>query len=122
MKNKNFDEMSERELKIIIEKMKQETRQKYRTKIAEETKKLKLKCKEEIKEKTQELIQIRTIKIRQSRRNINAPHVFKNMARELFGKEYKELTKEEKNKIFTIRQRQRRKAIKEFKANGKNLS
>ena len=44
------------------------------------------------------------------------------MARELFGKEYKELTKEEKNKIFAIRQRQRRKAIKEAKANETNLS
>lgn len=118
----NYNEMDEKELKIIIEKMKKETRQKYKIKIAEETKKLKSQYKKEIKEKTQELIQIRTAKIQSERYKINSPHVFKDMARELFGKEYKELTKEEKNKIFAIRQRQRRKAIKEAKANETNLS
>lgn len=118
----NYNEMDEKELKLVIEKMKQDTRQKYKTKIAEETKRLKQECKEKIKEKTQELIQIRTAKIRNERYKINSPHVFKDMAKELFGKEYKELTKEEKNKIFALRQRQRRKRIKEAKENGTSLS
>lgn len=108
----NYNEMNEKELKILIEKIKQETRQKYKTKIAEETQKLKIECKEEI----------RTQKIQRDRYKISSPHVFKDMARELFGKEYKELTKEEKNKIFALRQKQRRKAVKEAKLNGTSLS
>lgn len=118
----NYNEMNEKELKILIEKIKQETRQKYKTKIIEETQKLKIECKEEIRARTSEIVKIRTQKIQRDRYKISSPHVFKDMARELFGKEYKELTKEEKNKIFALRQKQRRKAVKEAKLNGTSLS